>query len=263
MEMLPMKENGKLSVIASICTLVFIIPTIASLIAGIIRQDLLSIIVSSIMIGVLLIIFCAILIQAFSKKHKSIIYRWLKYITTHKENTLLIERNSYYEFKDREHILHKKKFIVYGRNDFDSFTDRYVYSGDQCCKLNAPLSSQRIIDENKRLGWSFYTIKSDTRVKKGDSETFEMAMDEIYDSNHSSMLYLSTGIYEQTKCLKMCVKFGNSVTPRNAKIKVYADYTSLTPLEKRELIFDTNSRCLNYDLKYPVSHYKYEITWDF
>lgn len=258
-----MKENGTLSAWASIISIVAFIPSVGTLIDGIIERKITSIIVSSIIAGIALIAFIATFIHAFSKKHKSLIYRWLKYKTAHKEHTLLLERNTYYEFKDREHIIHGKKFKVFGRLDFDTFTDRYVYSGDQKCKLNAPLSGQKIIDENKRLGWSFYTIKSETRFKKGDTQTFEMKMDEIDDSNHSSMPYLSTGIYEQTKRLIMCVKFGVSVTPKNAEIKVYSDYTSITPIDHRPLIFDTNDRCLKYEIKYPVHHYKYEITWDF
>ena len=258
-----MKENDRLSIIASICTLIFIIPTIVSLILGIIKINLEAIITSSIIAGVLIVSFFVIIIRSISKKHNSIIYRWLKYKFTDKESKLLLERNTYYEFKDREHIIHKKSFIVYGRSNFDSFTDRYVYSGNRQCKLNAPLCGQRISDEDKRLGWSFYTIKSNLGVKKGETLTFKMEMDEIDDSNHSSMPYLSTGIYEQTKRLLMCVKFGESVTPKNAKINIYTDYTSLTPLERKDLNFDTNNRCLKYELKYPIFHYKYEITWEF
>lgn len=258
-----MKEEGRLSVVASICTLIFIIPTIVGLVVGIIKNELDAIIASGIIMAILIIILIALMIRAFSKKHKSIIYRWLKYITAHKENTLLLERKTELEYKDLEHIIHKKSFLVYGRNDFDSFMDRYVFSGKGKCKVNATLPSQKIIDENKYLGWDFYTIRTDPIIGKGNTHKFEMQMDEIDNSTHTASPYLSTGIYEQTKKLIMIVKFGTSLLPKNCKLNIYTDYTSKKPLKPITLEFDLNERCLKYELKYPIYHYKYEISWDF
>lgn len=258
-----MKENSRISFIASVATLILAVPTIVGLVFGIVKKNLETIIATGIVIGLLFIIFIVLIVVAFTKKHNSLIYRWIKYKTAHKEHTLLLERNIYYEFRDREHIIHKKTFEVFGRNEFDQFTDRYVYSGEAKCKVNAILSNQKIIDEYKYLGWDFYTIKTTTKAKKGDKVTFFMGMDEIEDIDHKSLPYLSTGIYEQTKLLIMEVKFGDSIIPQNFKIKIYSDYTSRTPFETKDLVFDTKNHCLKYELKYPVHHYKYEITWEF
>lgn len=258
-----MKENNPISLIASIISIILVIPALVGLVFGLINNSFETIITTIVLIAALLAIFIAMLIYAFTKKHNSLIYRYLKYITAHKEHTLVLQRNTYYECIDREHFLHKKKIEVYGRNDFDSFTDRYVYSGSAKCKLKAPKYTQKIIDQSKYLGWDFYTIKSETKNKKRSTCIFEMEMEILNDPEHLSDLYLSTGIYEQTKNLIMTVKFGNSITPKNGKIRIYSDYTSRTPFYEDNIAFDTKNRSLIYELKYPIHHYKYEITWEF
>lgn len=90
-----------------------------------------------------------------------------------------------------------------------------------------------------------------------------MEMDTISDPNHEAKPFLSTGIYEATKHLKMQIVFGKSVTPHNPKLLVFRNYVERVPIRTKELQFDTHSRTISFEEEYPGYGYKYLISWAF
>lgn len=210
--------------------------------------------------GILVLIFVVTILKM---QHRSLIYRFIIYIFTGKHDHYLKSRSLYYEYSDRSHMEHSKDFEVVSKSDtFEMFTDRYVFSGESNCSLHPLYSGQKIIWECKDHGWNFYSIRLDSPVSKGKIK-MGMKMNTIHDPNHTAKLFLSTGIYEATERLKMEVKFGEGLTPVNAKLRIYRDYVDRAPIEERNLDFDPDKRTISYEEMYPVYHYKYLIAWTF
>lgn len=250
-----------LSIIASSIT---IIVAIGGAITGIfIDEKMLSLVFVIIALFLSIVIFLLFL-QRPPRKYPSKFVRWLKYKFCRKSNYMLLQREVYYEYTDRTHMNHRKEFQVRALNDnFESIPDRYIFSGSTPCKIYPLVRAHHITDEYKENGYNFYSIKVDCPQKKGSIITTGMQMDTIHDPQCEAKPFLSTGIYEQTKHLKMEVKFGSSVSPTNAKIRVFPNHIDRTPLYEKSLEFNEVKRTLSYEGEYPVYGYKYLISWEF
>lgn len=248
------------AIIESILAIFIALPTVIS----IAKQEKLYAIISGSLLAIFVIISLLFFASKKNKKHDSKLYRKILYFLSNKGRYILKSREVFYEYKDMTHINHSKKFNVVAKVDgIDSITDRYVYSGETECTVHAIGSGQKIIDQFKDHGWNFYSIKLSTPMAKNSSQIFEMKMDTIIDQNKTAVPFLSTGIYEPTKKLKMEITFGNNIIPRNAKIQIYRDYVDRNPIITHNLNFDTNNCKLTYELDYPILYYKYLILWDF
>lgn len=254
------KSDHILSIIAS--ALAIIAAVNASILSS--KQKYILSIVLWIVCALLFVITIVTIYVSAIKKRHALFYRKLKYALTPKGTHIVACRTIYYEYKDREHMDHNKQFRVIPRCvGFDTFTDRYVFSGDGFCKVKAAFPNQRIVDTYKDHGWNFYSIKLDSPVPKKQTVCFGMEMDTIYDPDHNAKPFLSTGIYEATQKLSMTVKFGNGLIPHNPKLKVFADYIDRTPIYESELQYNSDTHSIEYNIDYPVYRCKYLIIWNF
>ncbi len=254
------RENHFLQNASAVCTI------ITAISAGISKFNE-KLFLSKIFLAMCVISFSISLffvVCSYLKRTHSYLYRRLKYACISKGSYILKSREIVYEFIDREHIKHSKKFVVIPRTTgFDTFTDRYVYSGDHECVVRSVFPRQRIVDTYKDHGWNFYSIKLSEPAPKGMEKEFGMKMDTIKDLEHKSKPFLSTGIYEPTENLVMDVYFRNGLVPHGAKIKIFDDYVDRTPIFEQELAYDSENHRLRYEVAYPIYHYKYLIVWNF
>ena len=222
----------------------------------------------AILFGIFLFIFLCIIVCFHiirkNKSHDNLFYRKVLYHLSVKGKYTFNTKELYYEYADRIHINHSKKFEVLARVDgVDYITDRYVFSGSNQCELTAPIQGQFITDQFKDHGWDFYSIKAPTPLAKNDKYIFEMKMNTIFDPNKKAKSFLSTGIYEPTKKLKIEVSFKDNLIPQNVKLLVFRDYVDRMPIITRELKYDSDKGAIIYELDYPIHYYKYMISWDF
>lgn len=254
------KTDKCVSIIASVLAIFTAIPTVIT----VIKEEYAYALVWGIALCLAILVAVAFVVKSLVFKHDSLFYRKLVFISTHKGKYILNKRETFYEFVDREHMNHSKKFEVYTLVDgVDTFTDRYVYSGETRCKVNPLISNQTIVGEFKDLGVNFYSIKAARPSPKRKVMHFGMKMDPIEDLQHKSKPFLSTGIYEATKFLKMEVKFGTGLIPNDAKLYIYKNYIDQQPVKQENLVFDANSKSITYEIKYPIYGYKYVICWNF
>lgn len=249
--------KDKISDIASVMTIMVSVPTLISWFKG---NKLLAGILGALCIILLIISTISVL----KNKHKSLIYRRIAYLLTPKYNYVLALRDVKYEYRDREHIDHSKFYKIIPKIEcFESFTDRYVFSGEPICKVKSTYRNQKIVHEWKDHGWNFFTIELPEPAQRGREVTMGMKMDTIEDINHTAVPFLSTGIYEPTIKLKMEVKFGSGIIPFDPKLRIYKDYVDRHPVDEKPLTFDAEKRIISYEELYPVYHYKYLIAWSF
>lgn len=254
------KTDKCISIVASVLAIFTAIPTVIT----IVKQEYMYALAWGVVLCLAILVAIIFVIKSFVFKHDSLFYRKLIFIFTRKGKYILNKRETFYEYVDREHMNHSKTFEVYTLVDgVDIFTDRYVFSGETRCKVNPSIPNQKIVDEFKDLGTDFYSIKAPHPSPKKSVVKFGMKMDPIEDLGRKAKPFLSTGIYEATKFLKMQVKFGANLIPNEAKLYIYKNYIDRQPVKQEDLTFNADAKTLTYELKYPIYGYKYVICWNF
>jgi hypothetical protein len=215
----------------------------------------------------LILLFFLLLVLKFMispEKCKYYLYRYFKYIFVPKKAYIMNLRETYYEFKSRTKMIHKRKFEIRSCvNNLEAFTDRYRWSKEQNCVIVPLVRNQEIMHEWEEYGWKFYSVKFDRQYFKNDSVNVLTSIENLDDEKNESKLFLSTGIYEKTKLLRMIVKFNKDLSPHQIKLRISKDFINNATCFEYDLDYDYDKRQILYEHKYPLYGYRYMILWSF
>ena len=210
-----------------------------------------------------LILIVLIYTVPFLCKHRGkILNIILYYIGTHKYNVTL--RETIYEFLSRTDMRHEKHFILCSRiNGLNEYTTRFGWSKEG--ELNVePLVQNQIIArkwDNDKM--KYLTLLFDRYYKKGESINTGILLDNLKDEEKKSLLYLSTGIFDRTKTVRLIVKLNRDLKPKNIFLNYYKQYFDYFPDGVKPLNYDYENLKIEYTENYPRKNSKYVITWDF
>ena len=222
-----------------------------------------NIVALCILAGVLTISITTVAIYSLKKDSINFI-NYLRYLFTATSSYSLNIREATYEFIDRTHMVHTKHVVLKSAvNNFYQFTDRYNWSKKSACNLKPIYDGQQITYSWQEQGWNFYTILLNKALKKRDTIETGIIIEDLVDESKESMLFLSSGIYEKTKLLRLCVKFGPELMPKRIKFKIYKNPFDPLPYFEKELAYDHVKNQILLDVKYPIFSYKYFIVWEF
>lgn len=178
----------------------------------------------------------------------------------------LKKRVLYYEYKSRETLYHAKGFSLIPKTEnLGGFKDRFIYSGNSNPTLKKLFPGQEINRLERDHGWDFYQITLKNKPTRGKIVNVGMEMDDINDPEHSAKPFLSTGIYEPTQELTMCVKFDKETIKmvKDVYFLTFNSYIDVNPIDYERLQIDYVNSCVVKRLSYPIYHYKYMIKWRF
>lgn len=196
--------------------------------------------------------------------YKSVTVRFLKYFFTKNGNYNVLLRETIYEFKSRTEMYHEKKYIIRSnRNDLQEISTRFGWSKEQILTPTTINPKHQIVKTWKSDKMTHFTILLERHFKKGEVFTSGFKIDNILDKRKESLLYLSTGIFEKTKKVRLLVKFNVKLIPKNIEIKIFKNYFDLSPMFTNKLDYDFENKEVSFEHLYPIKLSKYLITWEF
>lgn len=244
------------NIIASLLTIILSIPAIYGYFHG-----ELELIYS--FVGIIAMLYLCLLVQSLKNGSVKFLY-YFNYLLGPKYGYIMNLRETKYEFMDRTHMRHEKKYEIKSLvNNLSIFTDRYFWSKDSKCVVEPLYKKHYIAYQWMDEGANFFSILFENPNKKGSVIHTGIKIDNLVDENKESELFLSTGIYERTKKLRMLVKFNKELIPKNIKLRIFKDASITYPIFEYELKYDYENCHILYEDSYPIYGYKYNIVWEF
>lgn len=242
-----------LSIAGSIVTIVMVIPVIMA--SNEHKQLYLSVYLVSVFI------FFAICISIY---YKSAVLRYIRYLFSKSGNYLVLVRETRYEFLSRTEMYHEKKYKIQSKiNDLQELNTRFGWSKEKDLTPIPIINSHSIAKTWKSDKMIYFTILFDRHYRKNEVLTTGFKLTNLEDPNKESQLYLSTGIFEKTKLVRLILKFEKTLIPKNIEIKIYKKYFDLSPIFHESLEYDFENREVVFEHDYPLKLSKYMITWEF
>lgn len=217
------------------------------------------------LIGMILFAFTfSKIILSWNNKYEHLYYRYIRYFFTSDGLYILDSKNITYQFLDRTNMIHKKTYMIRScTNGLMSFSDRYWWTKNCKCVVKSLYENLQVSNGWTDHGMPFYTINFDRKYKKNEIIKAGILIDSLKDKNKESKLFLSTGIYEKTKQLRMIIKFDKSLEPIDIKLRIFKDYINGPPIAEKILEFDYKNYQICFSHKYPLLGCQYLILWKF
>lgn len=210
-----------------------------------------------------IIIIFMIYIIPLLVKYKGKLYNIALYYMGNQEYNVEI-RDTYYEFITRTSMKHIKSFIIIPKiKQLNQYSTRYGWSKDGEYDVQPLFENQNIVKKWKNDKMTHITILFDRYYSKNERLKTGLLLNDLEDKNKESQLYLSTGIFDRTKLVKLTVKFEKNLYPCNIKLYYYKYYFDLSPAFVKELKYNFEESKIEYTESFPVLNSKYMITWDF
>jgi hypothetical protein len=244
------------NIIAALVTIIFGPPTIYNLSQGNLKLVFIFLVV-------LIICYASIFVYSIKKDSIKFLY-YFSYFFTPKRAYVLNLRETIYEFIDRTNMAHTKNYEIKVLVDnFFGFTDTYTWSKEYKCILNSINPKHHVTYQWRDQGKNFFSINFDRHYGKDEIIKTGIEINNLVDENKESELFLSAGIYERTKLLRMIVKFNKELEPKNIKLRIYKNYSDSCPFLEKDLKYDFEKCQILYQDKYPIYDHKYYIIWEF
>lgn len=245
---------GIINIIAAVITILMVIPVILA--SNEHRLLYLIIYISLLLLIVFLLIYF---------RFKEDTFRYLKYYFFTKSGKYNVNlKETVYEFKSRTQMFHQKKINITSRtNDLISISSRYGWSKDEVIPIKTLNKNHQIVKTWKSDKMMNFTILFDRYYRKGETLTTGFKLENLNDKNKESDLYLSTGIFEKTKLVRLILLFEKNLLPINIELKVFKNYFDISPYIIKKLEYDYAKKKIVFEHSYPIKLSKYIITWEF
>jgi len=221
-----------------------------------------------IIVGSLAAVVFVIFVFIAIVKSKTRLRQFINYHTLPKKPSFLLKKDITYHFTSRTNMTFTKLFHIKSKQGgVNSFTDRYMWTKnrEEKCELSA-LFNDTIVILPDDAHWHTYTINFKPLCKNDIHQT-GMQIKNLHDPEKKSQLFLSTGIFEPTKELKLMVQFNNPLKIKNnsAEIEIYHTYHAQYPNDRRKVDIKekNNGYFIEYHEKYPLNGACYKLVWQF
>jgi hypothetical protein len=201
----------------------------------------------------------------YKNKFRFKFYRYINYLMIRDQKWVLNLKESYYEFKDRTHMFHRKKFeVISCVNNLTFFEDKYQWSKPgSVCHPKLINEEQEFIHQWIKDNSNFYIIKLARPYPKNHDFISGIKMD-LVDIEKESQLYLNACIYEKTKLLRLIVKFNSNLIPKAVKISIFKDFHhDIGRRYEKEIPFNYRESIIIFEEHYPMMNHRYKISWKF
>lgn len=244
---------GIINIIAAVITILMVIPVILA--SNKHRLLYLIIYISLLLLIVFLLIYF---------RFKEDTFRYLKYFFTKSGKYNVNLKETVYEFKSRTQMFHQKKINITSKtNDLINISSRYGWSKDEVIPIKTLNKNHQIVKTWKSDKMMNFTILFDRYYRKGETLTTGFKLENLNDKNKESDLYLSTGIFEKTKLVRLILLFEKNLLPINIELKVFKNYFDISPYIIKKLEYDYANKKIVFEHSYPIKLSKYIITWEF
>lgn len=175
---------------------------------------------------------------------------------------LVLEKEITYEFRDREHIVYRKRLLLQAlRQGLDCYHDKYHWTGDSVVSMTSAIQDQEVSLTVRKNLWQLYEIRFQRTLAKGEEIETEVTW-ELNDKDHHAVPFFSASIDEPTKKLRMRLSVPPAVGIRQAVAEVSSSIVTKKPLTSRMMSVDRNGM-LVWDVNHPLLFHHYEVKWIF
>lgn len=227
-----------------------------------------------VIIGVisLVCIVCFIRLLAYAVRNQNLFIRILLFKASPNQSLILKSKECVYTFIDRTHMQYLKKFSILSKiPDLRVFYDMYMWTKDYKSQQLQPINSDTVIDTYSEDQWQYYGIRFDEPCGKNKVHNTGVFMPSLEDPKKESQLFLSTGIFEPTVSVSLCVVIRGDLKFKEGSTfcKVYNYYYGKSADKKIPLnpvpISDEDGTGfkISFDEKYPIKNARYKLVWKF
>ena len=211
-------------------------------------------------------------ILAYLIKNQKLLIRYLTYLIAPKHPLIIQKKECIYTFIDRTHMDYRKNFKIQSKiSELYSFYDMYMWTKDYKKQHLVPMNSDTITVERSEDQWQFYCITFNQACGKNQIHETGVHMPSLYDPKKESQLFLSTGIFEPTISLSLCVVIKNGLKFKAGSTfcRIYNYYYGRAadceiPLEIISIPQNEGGGYkLSYNTTYPIKNARYKLVWEF
>lgn len=173
-------------------------------------------------------------------------------------------RETIYRFLSRTEMEHIKHFTIVSRiNGLNEYSTRVGWSKDGELDIKPYNSTQTIVSKWKNDKMTHLTLLFDRYYKRGEKIETGIILDNLKDPEKESMLYLSTGIFENTKKVCLKIECPAILCPTNIQLSFFREYFDPYPTYTKQLTYNYEDKKIEFEEDFPVKGSKYMITWEF
>jgi len=223
-----------------------------------------TIIVASSFLAFFLCLFFFWIDSMLKRKGSKIINAIFYFFTKIDDPYLILEQSYIYERIDAENWEFTKKYCLKSRsNTFDSYDDRFCWSGDSnSANIEALEPKQTVTNIRGETIWTAFTVKFNT-VRKGKEVSTGAKITSLVDVTQTVRPFLSNTILRKTRLLRMTVKLPMKFKPINPKIEIHSNDTLSTRISSNPLKYNESTHEIELDpIEYPRKGWRYVIVWE-
>lgn len=182
------------------------------------------------------------------------------------ENIEILRKELVYEYLADGKTIYQRKYLSIRllRDNINSYTDRYRWTGSGKCNLRSLTPEFEITNQHEREEeesiWCYFSVKFPHPYHKDDVIEFTIEW-ELVDEEKKAVPFLSTMIDHETKYLFLQVILPDELAPQRAYFHEFTHFKETLPSETRKVQWSPASRSIMYEVTEPKKDHKYTIRW--